>query len=116
LIPTARRICSKIFLFAAVWARRVKYSLSFSQNIEELRHYAILAEKSAVTGDNTLQSTVNVIQSDLQAIKSQLMNISQPEMRSFSVNPFKNAALNRCKLFVISGARVAYQIAASSDN
>jgi hypothetical protein len=37
-------------------------------------------------------------------------------MRSFSVNPFKNAALNRCKLFVISGARVAYQIAASSDN
>jgi len=49
-------------------------------NIEELRHHAILAEKSAVTGDNTLQSAVNVMQSDLQAIKSELMNISQPEM------------------------------------
>jgi hypothetical protein len=32
-------------------------------NIEELRHCAILAEKSAVTGDNTLQSAVNVMQS-----------------------------------------------------
>ena len=49
-------------------------------NIEELRHSAMLAEKSAVTGDNTLQSAVNVMQSDLQAIKSQLMNISQPEI------------------------------------
>ena len=39
-------------------------------NIEELRHCAILAEKSAVTGDNTLQSAVIAMQSDLQAIKS----------------------------------------------
>ena len=46
-------------------------------NIEELRHYAILAEQSAVTGDNTLQSAVNAMQSDLQAIK---LNISQPEI------------------------------------
>jgi hypothetical protein len=84
-----------------------------SANIEELRHYAILAEKSAVTGDNTLQSTVNVIFSHGPCI---ICKIDKSTMRSFSVNPFKNAALNRCKLFVISGARVAYQIAASSDN
>ena len=46
-------------------------------NIEELRHCAILEEKFAVTGDNTLQSAVNAMQSDLQAIK---LNISQPEI------------------------------------
>jgi hypothetical protein len=61
-----------------------------SANIEELRHYAILAEKSAVTGDNTLQSTVNVIQSDLQAIKSQLMNISQPEIMKTDSSTARN--------------------------
>jgi hypothetical protein len=49
-------------------------------NIEELRHCAILAEKSTVTGDNTLQSAVNVMQSDLQAIKFQLMHIPEPEI------------------------------------
>jgi hypothetical protein len=73
-----------------------------------------VAEKSAVMGDNTLQSAVNIMQSDLQAIKSQL--IDKSNMRSLSVNAFKNAALNLCKIFVISGARVAYQITASSDN
>jgi hypothetical protein len=80
LIPTERRICSEIFLFVAVWVRRVKYSLTFSHG------HCIICK------------------------------IEKSNMRSFSVNLFKNAALNRCKLFVISGARVAYQIAASSDN
>ena len=61
-----------------------------SANIEELRHYAILAEKSAVTGNNTLQSAVNVIQSDLQAIKSQLMNISQPEIMKTDSSTARN--------------------------
>jgi hypothetical protein len=37
-------------------------------------------------------------------------------MRLLYVNLFKNAALTLCKLFVISGARVGYQVAASSDN
>ena len=80
LIPTARRVCSEICLCVAVWARRVKYSLTFSHGP------CIICE------------------------------INKSNMRSFSVIFFKNAALNRCKLFVISGARVAYQIAASSDN
>jgi hypothetical protein len=53
---------------------------------------------------------------DLYEVPNDKVKIDKSNMRSLSVNAFKNAALNLCKIFVISGARVAYQIAASSDN
>ena len=42
------------------------------KNVEELRHCATLAEKSASASESNLQSAVNNMQSDIQSIKDHL--------------------------------------------